>query len=60
MIPKGINVKIIEFTIVATSKASDAVRLNMEEAVAEAKDALVHMKLAPSSIEPMQGAANRW
>ena len=30
----------------------------MEEAVAEAKDALVHMKLAPSSIEPIQGAVN--
>ena len=30
----------------------------MEEAVAEAKDALVQMKLAPSSIAPMQGAVN--
>jgi hypothetical protein len=30
----------------------------MKEAVAEAKDALVHMKLAPSSIKPMQGAGN--
>ncbi len=30
----------------------------MEEAVAEAKDALAHMKLAPSSIEPMRGAVN--
>ena len=28
----------------------------MEAAVAEAKDALVHMKLAPSSIGPMQDA----
>jgi hypothetical protein len=26
----------------------------MEEAVAQAKDALVHMKLAPSSLEPIQ------
>jgi hypothetical protein len=31
------------------SKAFDAARLNMEETVAQAKDALVHMKLAPSS-----------
>ena len=30
----------------------------MEEAVAEAKDALVHMKLAPSSIETAEGAVN--
>ena len=30
----------------------------MEEAVAEAKDAVVHMKLAPSSIKPMRGAVN--
>lgn len=30
----------------------------MEEAVAEAKDALVHMELAPSSIKPMQGIVN--
>ncbi len=42
----------------ATSKASDAAGLNMEEAVAEAKDALVHVKLAPSSIEPMQGTVD--
>ena len=30
----------------------------MEEAVVEAKDALVHMKLAPSSIKTMQGVVN--
>ena len=30
----------------------------MEEAVTEAKDALVHMKLAPSSIETAEGAVN--
>ncbi len=30
----------------------------MEEAVAGAKEALDHMKLAPSAIEPMQGAVN--
>ena len=30
----------------------------MEEAVAEAKEALVHMKVASSSIEPMQGAVD--
>ena len=30
----------------------------MEEAVAEAKDALAHRKLAPSPFEPMQGAVN--
>jgi len=42
--------------IAATSKASDAAGLNMEEAVAQEKDALVHMKLAPSSFEPFQDA----
>jgi hypothetical protein len=30
----------------------------MEEAVAEAKDALVHIKLAPPSAEPIQGAVD--
>ena len=30
----------------------------MQEAVAGAKDALVHMQLVPSSIEPLQGAVN--
>jgi len=30
----------------------------MEEAVAQGKDALVHMKLAPSSFEPFQGAVD--
>ena len=38
---------IIEFTIAVTSKA-----------VAEANDALVPMKLAPSPTEPMQGTVN--
>jgi hypothetical protein len=49
---------IIEFTIITTSMASDAAGLNMEEAVAQAKDALVHMKLAPSSLEPIQDAVD--
>jgi hypothetical protein len=40
------------------SKAFDAARLNMEEAVAQGKDALVHMKLAPSSLQPIQGAVD--
>jgi hypothetical protein len=40
------------------SKASDAAGLNMEEAVVQGKDALVHMKLAPSSFEPIQGAVD--
>jgi hypothetical protein len=44
--------------IAAMSKAFDAARLNMEEAVAQAKDALVHMKLAPSSFEPIQGTVD--
>ena len=30
----------------------------MEEAVAEVNDARVHMNLAPSLIEPMQGVVN--
>jgi phage-related minor tail protein len=30
----------------------------MEEAVAQAKDALVHMKPPPSSLEPIQGAVD--
>ena len=37
---------VIESTIAAMSKASDAAELNMEEVIAEAKDALVDMKLA--------------
>ena len=40
------------------SSASDSARLNMEEAVSQGKDALVHMKLAPSSFEPIQGAVD--
>ena len=49
---------IIEFTITTTSKASDAAGLNMEEAVTQGKNALVHMKQAPSSFEPIQGAVD--
>jgi hypothetical protein len=49
---------IIEFTITTESKASDAAELNMEEAVAQGKNALVHMKLAPSPLEPIQGAVD--
>jgi hypothetical protein len=49
---------IIEFTITTTSKASDAAELNMEEAVAQGKNALVNMKLAPSSLEPIQDAVD--
>jgi len=49
---------VIEFTIVATSKASNAAGLNMEEAVAQGKNALVHMKLVPLSFEPFQGTVN--
>ena len=49
---------VIEFTIAATSKVSDAAELNMEEAVAQGKDALVHMNLASSSFEPIQGAVD--
>jgi len=30
----------------------------MEEAIAKGKDALVHMKLAPSSFEPFQDAVD--
>jgi hypothetical protein len=47
---------VIQFTIVAISKAStaDTPELNMEEAVAQGKDALNLMKPAPSSFEPIQ------
>ena len=48
----------IEFTIAAASKASDVAGLNMEEAVARGKDALVHMNLAPSPFEPIQGTVD--
>ncbi|KAF8726639.1 hypothetical protein AX14_007619 [Amanita brunnescens Koide BX004] len=47
---------IIEFTIATTSKASDATEVNMEEAVVQGNDALLQMKMAPSSFEPIQGA----
>ena len=38
----------------AIPKASDAARLNIEEAVAQGKAALDHMKPEPSSVEPIQ------
>ncbi|KIM87374.1 hypothetical protein PILCRDRAFT_814882 [Piloderma croceum F 1598] len=47
---------ILEFMISAMPMASDA-GLNMEEAVAQGKDALDHMKLMSSSFEPIQGAS---
>jgi hypothetical protein len=48
---------IIQFTIAAVSNASnvDASGLNLKDAVAQAKDALDHIKQAPSSLEPIQG-----
>ena len=49
---------IIEFTITAVSKANDAAVLNMEEAVAQGKGALVHMMPASSSLAPIQGAVD--
>ncbi|KAF8627029.1 hypothetical protein AX15_004564 [Amanita polypyramis BW_CC] len=49
---------VLQFTIAATSKASNAAGLNMKEDIAEAKDALVQIKLVLSSIKPMQGAVN--
>jgi hypothetical protein len=44
----------IEFTILAIPKVSDAVRLNMEEAVAQGKAAVDRTKPEPSSVEPVQ------
>ena len=49
---------VIQFTIGADSKASDAPELNMGEAVAQGKDALDLMKPAPSSFEPIQGVVD--
>ena len=49
---------IVEFTIVAISKASDAAILNMEEAVMQENNVLDRMKLVPSLAEPIQGAVN--
>jgi hypothetical protein len=49
---------VIEFTIAATSKASDSTGLNVEEAVAQGKDALLHMAPAPSLFGPIQGAVD--
>ena len=47
---------VIEFMIATTSNASDAWGLNVEEAVAQGKDAFLHMKRAPSLFGPIQGA----
>jgi len=48
---------IVEFTISKASKA--AAGLNMKQAVVQGKDALDHMKSAPSSVvEPIQGATD--
>jgi hypothetical protein len=47
---------IIEFTIIAVSKASDAAGLNIEDAVAQAQDAIDGMQPAPSSLGRVQGA----
>ena len=50
----------LEFTITALSKvsAADATGLNMEEAVSQGKGAVDHMKLASSSLGPIQGAVD--
>jgi hypothetical protein len=48
----------MEFTIAATSKTSDAAGLDMEEAVVQGKDAVLSMKLAPSSFGLIQGAVD--
>ena len=49
---------IIEFTITAVPKASDAGVLNMEEAITQQKDVLDSMIPAPSSVKPIQEAVN--
>jgi hypothetical protein len=49
---------IIEFTIVAISTASDAAGLNMKEAVAQGKNAIDQMTLAPLSVGQIQGAVD--
>jgi hypothetical protein len=43
---------------VAISKASDAAGWNMEEAVAQGKDAINRMKQIPSASEQIQGAVD--
>jgi hypothetical protein len=45
---------IIEFTITAVPKGSDAGLLNLEEAITQQKDALDSMIPAPSSVTPTQ------
>ena len=40
------------------SKVSDTEQLNIEEAVAQGDDALVHMNQAPSLLEPIQGVVS--
>jgi hypothetical protein len=49
---------IIEFTIEAMSMASDSAGLNMKGAALQANDAIVRMKLAPSSLQPIQHAVD--
>jgi hypothetical protein len=49
---------IIEFTIVAISKASDATGLDMKEAVAQGKAAIDQMKRAPLPVGQIQGAVD--
>jgi hypothetical protein len=49
---------IIEFTIAAVPKASDAGVLNMEEAVTQQKNVFDSMMPAPSSIKPIQEAGD--
>ena len=46
---------IVEFIIVATSKASDTAELNMEAALTQGNYELDHMQLIHSSFEPIQG-----
>jgi len=48
----------IEFTILAIPKVSDAVRLNMEEAVSQGKAAVDRTNPEPSSVEPVQEAVD--
>ena len=49
---------VLEFTIAMVSRASDAVTLNMEEAVKQGKVALDGMKQDPSAVNAIQGAVD--
>jgi hypothetical protein len=49
---------IIELTIAAVPKASDAGVLNMEEAITQQKNVLDSVMPAPSSVKPIQGAVD--